>query len=200
MEERKKTLALFDFDKTITDRDTFFDFMNYACGKKEVAKVFVKLFLQVVLYFAGFLDGGKLKELFFRRLIGGWQVERLEKIAQKYTDDRLKDIVRISALKEISRHRENEADITIVSASPSVWIKPFAKELEIGLIATELEIVDGRITGNLAGKNCRGQEKVERIKKLYDLQKYENIFAYGDSSGDREMLEIANHKYYKVLK
>lgn len=200
MDNRTKELALFDFDKTITDRDTFFDFMNYACGKKNVKSAFFKLIPFMVLYFAHFYDGGKLKELFFRKLIKGWELKKLDKIAEKYTKEHLYGIVRDSALKEIRKHKKSGADVAIVSASPSVWIKPFAESEEVGLLATELEVDNGILTGNLKGKNCRGQEKVNRIKKHFDLSKYENIYAYGDSSGDKEMLELANHQYYKILK
>ena len=200
MENMKKDLVLFDFDKTITDRDTFFDFMSYACGKIKVSLVIFRLFPHIFLHLAGFIDGGKLKELFFRRLIGGWKLETLENAALRYTEERLPQIVRGAALNEIKKHRENGADMAIVSASPSVWIKFFARRQKMDLLSTELEINEGTVTGNIEGRNCRGQEKVERIKKHYDLSKYENIFAYGDSAGDREMIALANHKYYRVLK
>ena len=200
MEKTGKDLALFDFDKTITDRDTFFDFMSYACGRTKVLAVTLKLFPHIFFHLAGFIDGGKLKEFFFRKLIGGWKSEELENVAQRYTKERLSQIIRKTALDAIKKHRDNGADIVIVSASPSIWIKYFAKEQGIDLLSTELEVAEGTVTGKLAGKNCRGQEKVERIKKQYDLSKYRNIFAYGDSSGDREMLELANHKYYKALR
>ena len=200
MEKQTEDLALFDFDKTITDRDTFFHFMCYACGKTKVILVMFRFFPYVILHFAGFFDGGKLKELFLKRLIGGWTASRIEEVASKYTSDRLGSIVRNSALKEIRKHREKNADIAIVSASPSIWIKFFAQEQGVDLLATELELIDDVVTGRLKGINCRGKEKVERIKKKYDLSKYTNIFAYGDSSGDKEMLELANHKYYRTLK
>lgn len=200
MEKQTEDLALFDFDKTITNRDTFFHFMSYACRKTKVILVIFRLFPYVILHFAGFIDGGKLKELFLKRLVGGWTVGRIEEIAAKYTSEKLGKIIRSSALEEIRKHKDKGADVAIVSASPSVWIKFFAQEQGVDLIATELELIDDIVTGRLKGKNCRGKEKVERIKKKYDLSKYRNIFAYGDSSGDKEMLELANHKYYKAFK
>ena len=59
---------------------------------------------------------------------------------------------------------------------------------------------DNIITGNFITKNCYGQEKVNRIKESYDLSKYDLIYAYGDSRGDKEMLELANNSFYKPFR
>ena len=195
-----KSLALFDFDKTITDRDTFFDFLFFACGKIKVILVIILLSPAILFYFLGIFKAKRLKEMFFKRLIKGWTVKNFDLKAKMYTQLRLKNIVRQSALDEIDEHRRNGTDIVIVSASPSSWIKFFAKEHQLDLIATELEIIDGCFSGKIVGENCRGIEKTRRIKKLYNVKKYQNVFAYGDSSGDKEMLEMANHKYFNVLK
>jgi len=200
LEKQTENLALFDFDKTITDRDTFFDFLSFACGKAKVIFVTILLLPLFPFYIAGVIDGGKFKEAFFKILIAGWSFGKIERKAREYSAGNLKKIVRNSALEEIKKHKEKGADVAIVSASPSVWIKFFAQEQGVDLLATELELIDDVVTGRLKGRNCRGKEKVARIKKEYDLSKYTNIFAYGDSSGDKEMLELANHKYYRVLK
>ena len=59
------------------------------------------------------------------------------------------------------------------------------------------EIKNGKLTGKFSTKNCFGIEKVNRIKEKYNLSEYNVIYAYGNSSGDKEMLSIANEKYYK---
>ncbi|HEU5146872.1 MAG TPA: haloacid dehalogenase-like hydrolase, partial [Chryseosolibacter sp.] len=53
------------------------------------------------------------------------------------------------------------------------------------------------LTGKILGRNCYGDEKVCRIKEEFDLPSFERIIAYGDSSGDREMLQLANESHYK---
>ena len=65
------------------------------------------------------------------------------------------------------------------------------------LLATLLETENGIVTGKLSGKNCYGPEKVARIKSEFRLEEYDNIYAYGDSSGDTEMLAIATKPYYR---
>ena len=60
-----------------------------------------------------------------------------------------------------------------------------------------LEIKDKTITGKTFKKNCHDPEKVKRIRELYNLSDYKYIYAYGNSRGDHEMLDIADERHYK---
>jgi len=77
------------------------------------------------------------------------------------------------------------------------WLKKWCKKYNIDLIVTCLEIKNGKLTGKFSAKYCHGIEKVNRIKQCYNLSEYSIIFAYGDSSGDKEMLSIADKRYNK---
>jgi phosphoserine phosphatase len=68
---------------------------------------------------------------------------------------------------------------------------------DVDLIATKLEIRNGRVTGRFLTRSCSGKEKVRRIEERYDVKSYDYIYAYGDTQGDKAMLDIANEKYYK---
>jgi HAD superfamily phosphoserine phosphatase-like hydrolase len=78
-----------------------------------------------------------------------------------------------------------------ISASIADWIRPWTERLGIELLATELERRHGRITGDLAGENCRGEAKVRRLKEILNPDAYQPIHAYGDTSGDTAMLACA---------
>ena len=195
--ETKKTLALFDFDKTITDRDSFLPFMFFAFGYFKIFFLLVLFFPQALICFAGFVSRKKFKEMIFRRTIKGWTKEKFQQIAQDFYKQKMKKWIRKSAADEIKKHLENNADVSLVSASPEDWLKPFTDEFGINLIGTRLEIKDGLYTGNIVGANCRKAEKVVRVKKVYNLEEYSDIYAYGDSRGDYEMLQIANHPFFR---
>ncbi|HEX2607225.1 MAG TPA: HAD-IB family phosphatase [Flavisolibacter sp.] len=87
--------------------------------------------------------------------------------------------------------------IVIVSASPENWIRYWAASQQIQLMGSRLEERDGKITGILTGKNCHGEEKVSRIRSQFNLNDYEEIHAYGDTSGDKPMLQLAHKAFYK---
>ncbi len=193
----RKVLALFDFDGTITTRDSFIDFFEYHSG-------FFKFWLLAVATFPfslgkvfGFVDPKFLKEIFLLRFIKGKNVEELNDFSLKYTKEKLPGILKKSALDEIARHKAEGNDIALVSASPTLWLSHFAKMNGMELISTRLEVKDGCYTGKIVGKNCIGAEKVRRIKEKYDISSYDEIYAYGDTKGDKEMLEIAHKKHFR---
>jgi phosphoserine phosphatase len=67
------------------------------------------------------------------------------------------------------------------------------------LIGTKLEVKDGILTGQLATKNCYGSEKVRRIREIYNIDECEHIYAYGDSRGDKELLDFADESFYQFF-
>ena len=91
--------------------------------------------------------------------------------------------------------------MVIVTASPDIIVQPFARGLGADhLIATRLAFdSEDRVAGMFDGRNCRGPEKVTRLQAVFgpDLRLRA---AYGDTSGDREMLKIAEEPGYRVFK
>lgn len=86
--------------------------------------------------------------------------------------------------------------VVLVSASYRNYLEPLAERLGVeAVLSTELEIVDGICTGELAGPNCRAAEKVTRLSDWLASRRIDSpeIYAYGDSSGDRQMLELSDH-------
>ena len=106
-------------------------------------------------------------------------------------------IIKPKALKRIRWHQNNGHTVVIVSASIESWLKTWCQKNSLKLIATKIEHKGNKITGKLDGKNCYGPEKVTRIKESYNLKEFTNIYSYGDSSGDFEMLKIADKKFYR---
>ena len=197
--EQKKTLALFDFDKTITDRDTFLPFLLFSFGYFRTMLLLSLLFPQALICLAGFMSRKRFKEMIFKLTIKGWTKEKFRAVAQDFYNQKVKSYLRKQALDEIKMHLENNADVSLVSASPEDWLWPFTEEFGINLIGTRLEIKDGCYTGKIVGANCRKAEKVNRVKEVYNLENYSDIYAYGDSRGDKEMLEMSNHPRFRTF-
>jgi len=100
-------------------------------------------------------------------------------------------------LERIKALRHASFDIVIVTASPTQWVCYWAEDLGAELIATPLEVKEGKISGKLAGINCNHTEKVRRIREKYNLHDFSEIHCYGDSSGDKEMLTMATRAFYR---
>lgn len=191
------TLALFDFDGTITDKDSLIDFIQYATGKSSYYRGLLALSPMLLAFKLKLIRNDIAKEKLITYFFKGWTHLRFKEIADSYSCGDIRKIIRPDMLKKLHWHQQQNHDIVIVSASMESWLKIWCQENKIDLIATQLEVIDDIVTGKFASKNCHGAEKVNRIKQRYDLSNYKAIYAYGDSSGDKEMLAIANISYYR---
>jgi phosphatidylglycerophosphatase C len=190
-------LALFDFDKTLTDRDSFRDFLRYHVGCLAYWSKIFTLLPTLLAYYRGRLDAGRLKAQFLWRFFADISSRDFTALATAYARQRLPQLLRSQALERLHWHRQRRDRVLIVSASPENWIKAWAEPQGIEVLATRLDMTTGRFSGRLDGENCKGEEKVTRIKAHLDISAYETIYAYGDSAGDREMLALADKKYYR---
>jgi phosphatidylglycerophosphatase C len=90
----------------------------------------------------------------------------------------LPQILRPKALEALESFNKRGDKVLIVSASAEHWLQPWAALYEVYVIASRLEVHNGRITGKLAGKNCYGPEKILRLKAVYDLDNYTEIVVF----------------------
>lgn len=188
-------LALFDFDGTLTTKDSLGEFVKFAVGSKTY---YMKLLLFspiFILYKMKIMDNAYAKELLFRLFFLGKSENSFKDVALRYSDEKLSTILNEDTYEKFLSHIENGDRVIVVSASMRCWLKPFASKHKVELLSTELEFINGKFTGKFSTKNCHGVEKVNRIKEHLRLDDYSEVYAYGDSSGDKQMLEIADFAY-----
>lgn len=103
--------------------------------------------------------------------------------------------VRPDMQQMLQQHLSQGHEVYIVSASMAEWIRPWASENGVNrVIGTKPEVdADGRLTGRFASTNCHGREKVRRLLEREPCRESYDLYAYGDSRGDKEMLEFADH-------
>ena len=144
---------------------------------------------------------GRIKAAASREFLSGATRAELEAQAKTFAEELAPTLLRGDALQAWKRWRTRRAKLVIVTASPDVVVAPFARGLGADvLIATELAFdLNDRATGGFATPNCRGPEKVRRLKAMFGDDLILKA-AYGDTSGDREMLRIADHRGYRVFK
>jgi phosphatidylglycerophosphatase C len=196
--ESSPHLALFDFDGTLTNADSSLKFLAFVSGR---AYFFKMLLLSPILiaFILRLKRTVPAKEQVFKSFFRGRTVEELDAIGARFAKELVPGFIRPDALKKLNEHRANGDRIVVVSASAELWLKHWVESENLELIATKLEVVDGKYTGKLNGENCRGPGKVVRIIDHLDVKAYSEIHAYGDTSGDTEMLAIATHPNYRVF-
>ena len=154
----------------------------------------------LVAYVLKFVPNHRAKEKMLAHFFKDWDADHFKKIANQYSLQEIDKIIRPGALDKISWHLQQGHQVVIVSASIECWLKAWCKKQNVELISTRLEIKDGKLTGKFSTRNCHGPEKARRIKELYDLKQYDHVYAYGDSNGDKELLELADSRFYKPFR
>ena len=192
-------LAIFDFDGTITTKDSFIEFIYYAVGPARFLLGFTYLAPVLILYFLKVLPNWKAKEISLTYFFNNWPVDQFQKIADDYSKNKISSIVKKSALEKIQWHKAQGHTVVVVSASPENYLSSWCQTYDIALIATRLESKDGKLTGKLATANCYGQEKIKRLKERYRLEDFEFIYAYGDSTGDKALKDIAQEFHFRTF-
>lgn len=183
--------AAFDFDGTLTRRDTLLPFLGRLCGPGAVGWALTRetpLLVRVVL---GRASRDEAKGALLESLLRGRRMDDLRKAAGPYAEHVLARRMRDGMLARVNWHRAQGHELVVVSASLEVYVAPVARRLGFdATLATRLEVDDrGVLTGRLEGKNVRGPEKARRVSE--HLAGRPLGWAYGDSAGDRELLAAA---------
>jgi phosphatidylglycerophosphatase C len=193
-------IVAFDFDGTLTVRDSFTGFLKWRAGTGRYALGLVKLAPNALAY-VFHRDRGRIKQAAVREFLRGVPREQLEADAREFAERVSHKLLRPDAVAAWRRWRGEPVRLVIVTASPDLIVAPFARALGAdALLGTELAFdAEGQVTGDFATANCRGPEKVARLKAAFgpDL---EVKAAYGDTGGDREMLAMAETAGYRVFK
>jgi len=190
----RRVIAAFDFDGTLTRRDTLVPFLSTVAGRGPVAAALAAEAPRLV-YAAtgrGDRDGAKVRVL--RRLLAGRAYAEVAAAGRTFGAELVRSGISAEARDRLAWHRCQGHDVAIVSASLDVYLLEVADRLGVAhVLCSTLEVDDrGRCTGLLRGRNCRGAEKVARLRPLLEGEDTE-LWAYGNSGGDEEMLALAQH-------
>lgn len=199
-EDVKKRIAFFDFDGTITTKDTLLEIIKYQKGTFRFYLGFLLYSPWIVAWKIGLIPNYAAKQKIVQFFFGKMPVDAFQRSCDAFATEVLPGLLRPKALEEISRLQQAGAEIVIVSASPGNWSDVWRKQLGLGSLATRLQVSEQKITGKFDGKNCHGKEKVTRINDAYDLSAYDEIYCYGDSSGDKPMLALGTFPFYKPFR
>jgi HAD superfamily hydrolase (TIGR01490 family) len=196
----KRRIAFFDFDGTITTKDTLLEIIKYQKGNFLFYLGFLLNSPFLFAYKLKMIRNSAAKEKVLKFFFNETTLSFFQNKCDEFASEKLPALIRPKALNEIKRLREVNAEIVIVSASAKNWIQKWADEAGLRLICTNLDIKNDKLTGKIDGENCHGEEKARRIKAAFDLSQYDEIYAYGDSSGDRPMLSLATFSFYKPFR
>ncbi|WP_124974589.1 HAD-IB family hydrolase [Aphanothece sacrum] len=196
--DNNSIVAVFDFDGTLTYKDSLFPFLHLVVGKWRFVWGMICISPILLGYSLKLIPNWRAKEMVLKHFLQGLSKEHLQKLGERFATVHIPQLLRSEAVKRLHWHQTQGHQTILISASLEDYIIPWSKSMGFNYaMGTNLVIKQGYITGKILGKNCYGSEKTKRLKDLLgDLNQY-SIYAYGDSKGDRELLAIANYPFYQ---
>ena len=192
-----KKIYAFDFDGTLTTKDTLIEFIRYAKGSMALGLGFMRYAHLLVLMKIGLYPNYKAKQKVFAHFFKDTTLDDFNALCQAFGASS-SHLLRPNAIEAINHAIKEGSEVLIVSASIDNWVQPFFPQVKV--VGTQIEVIDGKLTGRFLSKNCYGQEKVNRILSLYPNRQDYHLSAYGDSRGDKEMLAFADESHFKPFR
>lgn len=193
----------FDFDGTLTTKDTLLQFIRYAKGTAAFMGGFLLFSPLLILMKLHLYPNYKAKEKIFSFYFKEMEISDFQACCDRFAQAH-KDLIRLQGWNALQKAVDAHAIVIIVSASIDNWVRPFFynfPEGSIRVLGTQIEVTDHRVTGRFLTPNCYGQEKVRRIQETLKGKREDyDITAFGDSRGDKELLAYANTGFYKPFR
>ncbi|MBP8935590.1 MAG: haloacid dehalogenase-like hydrolase [Prevotella sp.] len=194
----REKILFFDFDGTITTKDTLLEFILYSCGKVKFLLGFLLYSPLLILMKFGLYPNWKAKQHVFSYFFRGMKIDDFDSVCRRFAVD-CRYLLRPEAVKDIETAMTEGIKVYVVSASIDNWVQPFFEFAKV--LGTQIEVINGILTGRFMTPNCYGPEKVRRIKEvLTEPRSHYYIIAYGDSRGDKEMLDYADEEHFRPFR
>lgn len=198
----RPVVAAFDFDGTLTWRDTLLPFLRRLLGTPRLLWVLAVCSPWLAAFVLRLISNHRAKAVLLRAALAGRQTAAVEQVALAFVRHDLPLQWRPWALRQLIAHQKAGHRCVLVSASTSPYMHLVGQSLGVdAVLCTEMEVVDGRYTGRMATANCHGDEKVRRLQAWLAANHDEpggvELHAYGDTQGDLPLLRMARTAWYR---
>lgn len=191
----RQGVAAFDVDGTLTTRDCVGPFLRRVGGVRGLLHAALRdprrLFGAAVR-----ADRDLMKELLVGGVFSGRTVADVDRAGHIHSEHIERNWLRPDSVARLRRHQRLGHQVVLVSASLGPYLRPLGERLEVdAVLCTDVAATDGVYLDRLDGGNCRAGEKERRLRGWLARHGHGDIelWVYGDSRGDDEMLAMADH-------
>jgi phosphatidylglycerophosphatase C len=187
-------LALFDFDGTLTRRDTLLPFLRHTVGTAHFCTGMVAMSPTLAGYACRMIKNDRAKERMLVHFLGGMNASDLKLTGQAFARESLPALLRPDMMNVLAQHLKDSDECVLVSASLDLYVEPWGQAHGFSAVLCSQLAIDpsGQVSGRFQGENCYGRVKAARITEWLNGRVPMHITAYGDSAGDTEMLRMAD--------
>ena len=196
-------VAAFDFDGTLTKRDTLLPFLACGLGWPRFLLALTLCSPWLAAFALRLIPNHVAKQKLMLFTLKGKSVAEVDEWTSRWLAQSFPGQLQSWTMARLAEHQQQGHCCVMVSASPDIYLKRVAQQLGFdALLCTEMAVMDGRLTGDMQTPNCHGKQKVLRLK-AWMAERFaadsgaEVVYAYGDTSGDKPMLRLAAHAFYR---
>ena len=195
-----KKLAIFDIDYTITKKETLMEFYKYSLEEDiKNIRFLPRALYSGLMYGVGIYDERRVKECFLK-FIDNIEEEKLQDLVKRFYKNRLSKILYKDAVDMMYKLKKEGYDIYLISASPEFYINEFYNiDVVDKVIGTRFEFKEGKFIRKMLGNNCKGEEKVKRLKEVLSKENikvdFKNSYMFSDSLSDKPLLDLVGKPY-----
>ena len=196
-------IAAFDFDGTLTKRDTLLPFLLRSLGWPRFLAALLKCSPWLLGFALRLVPNHVAKQKLLLATLQGKTITQTNDWTHRWLTHDFPGQLQPWTMAQLAWHQERGHLCVMVSASPDIYLKPVAQQLGFdALLCTEMEVMGGHLTGWMKTPNCHGEEKVLRLKpwiaeRVGTAANSVTLYAYGDTAGDKPMLRLAAHAFYR---
>lgn len=190
-------IALFDFDGTITHREMFRPFLEFAVPPRRRMLASIVLAPILIGYKLKLVPSNFIRACAVRFGFTGVDASQASEQGRRFAHEVLPGVLRDIALERIRWHKQQGDKVVVVSAGLDVYLKHWCEQHDLELICSELEVDNGVLTGRYRGAQCANKEKSRRVHENYDVSAFGVVYAYGDTREDLDLLQIAHRRYFQ---
>ncbi|MEG3156313.1 HAD family hydrolase [Lysobacter zhanggongensis] len=191
------SLALFDFDGTITTHETMPEFLRRSISRRRLVAGWLLLAPLVLGYRLRVISGTLVRRAIVRFGYSGVPASAVAAFGRDFAKNYLPNVLRPEAMQRIAWHKAQGHRVVVVSGGLDAYLAPWCDAQGVELLCSSLQRRDGILTGHYEGQQCVLAEKARRVRERYDLLAFPEVYAYGDTPEDRDLLGIATKKYYQ---
>ncbi|EQD60887.1 HAD family hydrolase [mine drainage metagenome] len=187
-------LAVFDLDGTLTRHNTFGPYLLGMLVRRPWRLLRLPAALPAAVGFGlGLCGRGALKGALMRATLGGIARADLARWSERFATHWAAHETFASARAALQAHARAGDHLVLMSASPDLYVPAIGRALGFQeIICTEVRWDGDRLDGRLSTANCRGDEKVRRLRQLRE-RVAGAASAYGNSITDIAHLALVEH-------
>ncbi|WP_125152111.1 HAD-IB family hydrolase [Clostridium rectalis] len=196
----KIKLAIFDVDYTLTKRETLMEFYMFMIRKKpNLIKHLPRSIKAAFFYLFKIYDSQKSKESFIA-FIDGINEEEMKDLVKEFYHKRLSKILYKDAIDTMRKLKKEGCLIYLISASAEFYLNELYNiDIVDRVIGTRFTLSDGIYGSKIEGKNCKGEEKVNRLMEVLENEDLEvdfkNSYMFSDSLADLPLFKLVGNPY-----